>query len=91
MGLKEDIKDRHVILLEDIVDTGNTMVALFELLKAHQPASIEIATLLQKPDCLLHQLEVKYIGRNIPNDFVIGYGLDYNGLGRNFRDIYKVV
>lgn len=91
MGLKEDIADRHVILLEDIVDTGNTMVALLEMLQAKKPASLEVATMLQKPDCLQHDLSVKYVGRNIPNDFVIGYGLDYNGLGRNFRDIYKVM
>jgi hypoxanthine phosphoribosyltransferase len=91
VGLKENITGRHVVLLEDIVDTGNTMVALFETLKAQNPASLEIATLLQKPECLLHELEVKYIGREIPNEFVIGYGLDYNGLGRNLRDIYTVV
>jgi hypoxanthine phosphoribosyltransferase len=90
MGLKEDIAGRHVVLLEDIVDTGNTMVTLFEILQIRKPASIEIASLLLKPDCLQHDLEVKYIGRKIPNDFVIGYGLDYNGLGRNLKDIYKV-
>ena len=91
VGLKEDISGRHVILLEDIVDTGNTMVVLLEMLQIRNPASIEVATLLQKPECLQHQLSVKYVGRNIPNDFVIGYGLDYNGLGRNFKDIYKVI
>ena len=91
MGLKEDITNRHVVLLEDIVDTGNTMVALFEILKAKNPASIEIAALLHKPDCLQHKIEIKYIGRNIPNDFVIGYGLDYNGQGRNLKNIYKVI
>ena len=91
MGLKEDITNRHVVLLEDIVDTGNTMVALFEILKARNPASVEIAALLHKPDCLQHEMEIKYIGREIPNDFVIGYGLDYNGLGRNLKHIYKVI
>ena len=91
MGLKEDIANRHVVLLEDIVDTGNTMVALFDILKARKPASIEIAALLHKPDCLQHTLEIKYIGREIPNDFVIGYGLDYNGQGRNYKNIYKVI
>src|SRR5688500_2969321 len=91
MGLKEDITNRHVVLLEDIVDTGNTMVALFEILKARNPASIETAALLHKPDCLQHQMEIKYIGREIPDDFVIGYGLDYNGLGRNLKNIYKVI
>lgn len=91
VGLKEDITGRHVVLLEDIVDTGNTMVALFETLKSQNPASLEIATLLQKPECLQHELEVKYVGREIPNEFVIGYGLDYNGLGRNLRNIYTVI
>lgn len=90
VGLKEDIAGRHVVVLEDIVDTGNTVVALFEMLKAKAPASLEIATLLQKPDCLQHKIDAKYVGRNIPNDFVIGYGLDYNGQGRNLRNIYVV-
>lgn len=91
MGLKENITGRHVVLLEDIVDTGNTMVALFDILKAKNPASLEIATLLHKPDCLLHDLKVKYIGREIPDAFVIGYGLDYNGLGRNLKAVYSVL
>jgi hypoxanthine phosphoribosyltransferase len=91
VGLKEDVAGRHLIILEDIVDTGNTVVKLLEMLGQRNPASIEIATLLQKPECLKHELSVKYIGREIPNDFVVGYGLDYNGLGRNLRDIYKVI
>ncbi|GEO03198.1 hypoxanthine phosphoribosyltransferase [Adhaeribacter aerolatus] len=91
IGLKEEIKDRHIIILEDIVDTGHTVYALLQNLTARQPTSIEIAALLLKPDCVQHPLQVKYIGMAIPNDFVVGYGLDYNGLGRNLRDIYKVV
>ena len=91
VGLKEDVSNRHLVILEDIVDTGNTVVKLLQNLGERKPASIEIATLLQKPECLQHQLDVKYIGREIPNDFVVGYGLDYNGLGRNLRDIYKVI
>jgi hypoxanthine phosphoribosyltransferase len=91
VGLNESIAGRHLVILEDIVDTGNTLVALFESLKAQNPASIEVAALLQKPECLLHNLQVKYVGREIPNDFVVGYGLDYNGLGRNLRDVYKVI
>jgi hypoxanthine phosphoribosyltransferase len=91
IGLKEDVKDRHIIILEDIVDTGQTVYALLQSLSGKAPASIEIASLLLKPDCVQHPLQVKYIGKSIPNDFVVGYGLDYNGLGRNLRDIYKVL
>lgn len=91
LGLKEDVFGRHVIVLEDIVDTGHTVHGLLEQLQAKSPASVEVATLLMKPECLQHKLEVKYIARSIPNDFVVGYGLDYNGLGRNLRDIYKIM
>jgi len=91
LGLTEDIGGRHVVVLEDIVDTGHTVHGLLQQLQARQPASVEVATLLLKPECLQHQLEVKYVARTIPNDFVVGYGLDYNGLGRNLRDIYKIV
>jgi len=91
IGLKEDIRNRHIIILEDIVDTGHTVYALLQNLITKEPASIKIATLLLKPDCVQHPLQVKYIGKSIPNDFVVGYGLDYNGLGRNLRDIYKVI
>lgn len=91
IGLKEDIRNRHIIILEDIVDTGHTVYALLQNLITKAPASIEIASLLLKPDCVQHPLQVKYVGKSIPNDFVVGYGLDYDGLGRNLRDIYKVV
>jgi hypoxanthine phosphoribosyltransferase len=91
IGLKENVNDRHIIILEDIVDTGQTVYALLQNLTGKEPASIEIAALLIKPECVQHPLQVKYIGKSIPNDFVVGYGLDYNGLGRNLRDIYKVI
>ena len=84
IGLKENVQGRHLIILEDIVDTGQTVYALLQHL------TIEIAALLIKPDCVRHPLQVKYIGKSIPNDFVVGYGLDYNGQGRNLRDIYVV-
>jgi hypoxanthine phosphoribosyltransferase len=90
IGLKENVQDRLIIILEDIVDTGQTVYALLQNLTGKEPASIEIAALLLKPECVQHPLQVKYIGRSIPNDFVVGYGLDYNGLGRNLRDIYVV-
>ncbi|WP_018479845.1 hypoxanthine phosphoribosyltransferase [Pontibacter roseus] len=91
LGLTENIEGRDVVVIEDIVDTGHTVNALLQQLKAKGPASVEIVTLLMKPECLQHQLEVKYVAKSIPNDFVVGYGLDYNGLGRNLRDIYKIV
>lgn len=91
LGLTENIEGRDVVIIEDIVDTGHTVNALLQQLREKRPASIEITTLLMKPECLQHQLEVKYVAKSIPNDFVVGYGLDYNGLGRNLRDIYKIV
>ncbi|MEJ8756225.1 hypoxanthine phosphoribosyltransferase [Pontibacter sp. H259] len=91
LGLTEDIHSRHVIVLEDIVDTGHTVHNLINQLQAKSPASVQVASLLLKPDCLQHKLDVKYVAKTIPNDFVVGYGLDYNGLGRNLRDIYKIV
>jgi len=91
IGLKEDIKNRHVIILEDIVDTGYTIHSLQQNLLSKEPASLEITALLQKPDSLQHPLQVKYLCHTIPDDFVVGYGLDYNGWGRNLRDLYKVL
>ncbi len=91
LGLTENVQGRHLVVLEDIVDTGHTVHALLEQLKAKEPASVEIASLLLKPECLQHDLKPKYVAKSIPNDFVVGYGLDYNGLGRNLRDIYKIV
>ncbi|TXK47116.1 hypoxanthine phosphoribosyltransferase [Pontibacter qinzhouensis] len=91
LGLVDDIKGRHVVVLEDIVDTGHTLQGLEQQLLDKQPASLEVAALLVKPECLQHQIELKYVAKNIPNDFVVGYGLDYNGIGRNLRDIYKIV
>lgn len=83
LDLREDIKDRHVILVEDIVDTGITAKYLFELLKTRKPASIEMCALLDKPSNREVEIAPKYIGFSIENEFVIGYGLDYNELYRN--------
>jgi hypoxanthine phosphoribosyltransferase len=91
LGLTENIEGRDVVVIEDIVDTGHTVNALLQQLREKNPSSIEVITLLMKPECLQHQLDVKYVAKSIPNDFVVGYGLDYNGLGRNLRDIYKIV
>ena len=85
-----NIKGRHVILVEDIVDTGNTLTYLIDKLKAREPASISVCSLLLKPKALEGTIdELKYVGFEIENDFVVGYGLDYKELGRNLKGIYK--
>ena len=90
IGLDTDIKGRDVLVLEDIVDTGNTVVKLMALLREKGVASAEIVTLLHKPDAMMHDFDPKYVGISIPNKFVVGYGLDYDGLGRNYREIYVI-
>jgi len=91
IGLTEDIENRTVIILEDIVDTGITLGKLVQTLNRKNPKAIKIATLLFKPDSYKGNLKIDYIGKSIPNDFIVGYGLDYNGLGRNLADIYTLV
>jgi hypoxanthine phosphoribosyltransferase len=91
LGLREDVQGRHLIIVEDIVDTGTTMHHLLPKLRAQGPASVEIATLFFKPESLRHPLELNYVALEIPNDFVVGYGLDYDGLGRNLPDVYVAV
>lgn len=91
LGLTEELQGRHAIILEDIVDTGHTMQMLLDTLGARQPASLEVATLFLKPECLQHELPLRYVGLSIPNDFIVGYGLDFDGLGRNYPDVYKAV
>lgn len=91
IGLKEDIKDRHVILVEDIVDSGRTMHYFVPDLKKLAPASIAIATLLDKPDAHEFPVSIDYKCFEIPPDFVVGYGLDYDGLGRNLPGLYQLV
>ena len=90
IGLKEDIKDRTVVIVEDIIDSGLTMVHLLELLKEKQPADIKIAARLVKPGNLKVELDIPYCCFEIPNDFIVGYGLDYDGEGRNLPSIYTV-
>lgn len=85
----EEIAGRDVIIIEDIVDSGRTMSYFLPQLQALQPSSVAIATLLFKPTALMHNLELDYIGFEIPDDFVVGYGLDYDGLGRGLADIYQ--
>lgn len=91
IGLNEDIKGRTVVILEDIVDTGITIENIMEQLESMEPAEVKIATLLLKPDALQKDVQLDYIGLEIPNDFIVGYGLDYDGYGRNLIDIYSVI
>ena len=90
IGLQENLEGRDVILVEDIIDTGNTIYNFLPTLKKSKPKSITIVSLLLKPDALERPLEVQYIGFKIPTKFVVGYGLDYNGLGRNLKGIYQL-
>lgn len=91
IGLNEDLTGRTVVVLEDIVDSGITIEKTIEQIKSKNPLEIKIATLLLKPDALRVKVPLDYIGIEIPNDFIVGYGLDYNGCGRNLIDIYRVI
>jgi hypoxanthine phosphoribosyltransferase len=90
IGLDQDLIGRDVVIVEDIVDTGKTLHEFLPKLQHQQPASLKIVTLLHKPEALKHPLTIDYIGFSIPNKFVVGYGLDYDGLGRNLKEIYQV-
>ncbi|MCF0197885.1 MAG: hypoxanthine phosphoribosyltransferase [Bacteroidaceae bacterium] len=91
LGVTLDITDRPVIVVEDIVDTGTTMAHLLEKLAVRKPKSVDICALLVKPDKLQVDLDIRYTALTIPNDFIVGYGLDYDGYGRNTKDIYTIV
>ena len=91
IGLNEDISGRDVIIVEDIVDTGSTMKRMLETLGTRNPRSLHICTLLLKPGKLAVPLNVEYVAMEIPNDFIVGYGLDYDQQGRSLRDIYTLV
>lgn len=91
IGLSENISGRTIVVVEDIVDTGCTMQKLLENLGTRSPESIHVCTLLLKPEKLKVPLNVEYVALEIPNDFIVGYGLDYDGFGRNLKDIYTVV
>jgi hypoxanthine phosphoribosyltransferase len=90
IGLTENISGRHIIIVEDIVDTGKTLEKIYTLLKAKHPASIAIATLLFKPNAYQKEYPIDYAALQVGNEFLVGYGLDYNGLGRNLKDIFIV-
>ena len=91
LGINEDLTDRVVVIVEDIVDTGLTMKRMVENLGTRRPAEVHICTLLLKPDKLQVPLDIEYVAMVIPNEFIVGYGLDYDKQGRNLKDIYTVV
>ena len=91
IGLDVDLIGRDIIIVEDIVDTGKTLNVFLPKLLHQQPASLKIAALLHKPDAMKFPIRIDYMGFSIPNKFVVGYGLDYDGLGRNFKEIYQLV
>ena len=88
LGLQENVKDRDLILVEDIVDTGKTMHTFLHTLREQEPASVKLVSLLSKPDSQQYEVAIDYAGFKIPDLFVVGYGLDYDGLARNLNDIY---
>jgi len=90
IGLDIDINNRHVIILEDIIDTGKTLSQFLPQLEHQQPSSLKIAVLLHKPDATIHPVHIDYCCFSIPNRFVLGYGLDYDGFGRNLKEIYQL-
>jgi len=91
IGINQDLKDRTVVILEDIVDTGITLDTIIRQLSGYQPKEILVATMLHKPDALQKEVKLDYVGFEIPNEFVLGYGLDYNGYARNLPEIYTLV
>lgn len=90
IGLDTDITDRHVVILEDIIDTGKTMNEFLPQLRNQHPASLKVAILLHKPDATVFPINIDYCCFSIPNKFVLGYGLDYDGFGRNIRELYRL-
>jgi hypoxanthine phosphoribosyltransferase len=90
IGLEDDLFNRDVIIIEDIVDTGKTLHEFFPKLHHQQPKSLKIVALLHKSVCTKYPLTVDYVGFDIPDKFVVGYGLDYDGLGRNLKEIYQL-
>ena len=91
IGFNEDIKGRTIVIVEDIIDSGLTLAGVNRQLKEMGVSDIKIATLLYKPNAFKESYKIDYIGLEIPNDFIVGYGLDYNQQGRNYKDIYKII
>lgn len=92
IGINTDLKGRHVVIVEDIVDTGNSLKHTMDVLEKHQVASVSVCTMLLKPDKVQYEFDnIMYVGFEIDNDFVVGFGLDYNGQCRNLPDLYKQI
>lgn len=91
IGLDIDLHGRDIIIIEDIVDTGKTLSHFLPQLQHHQPASLKIAALLHKPQATIYPIVIDYLGFSVPDIFLLGYGLDYDGLGRNIKEIYQLV
>ncbi|MDR2628258.1 MAG: hypoxanthine phosphoribosyltransferase [Dysgonamonadaceae bacterium] len=89
-GLVEDVENRHVVILEDIIDTGRTVASLLVRMSALKPASVRVAALFFKPDAMVEDVRPDYAAIVIPNDFIVGYGLDYDGWGRNLKHVYRL-
>ena len=90
IGLDVDIVGREVIIIEDIIDTGKTLSHFLPQLKHHHPSSLKIAALLHKPEASIYDIKINYLGFTVPDNFLVGYGLDYDGLGRNIKEIYQL-
>lgn len=90
IGLDVDVKNRDVVILEDIVDTGKTLTSFLPQLRNQLPASLKLCVLLHKPEAMTYPLTIDYLGFTIPNRFVLGYGLDFDGLGRNIPELYQL-
>ena len=90
IGLNENVFKRHVVIIEDIIDTGGTMESVLQEFDDRGVSSVEVVSLLLKPEALQTEINIKYLGFEIPDAFVVGYGLDYDGLGRNTRAIYQI-
>lgn len=91
IGMNEDLEDRTVVIVEDIVDTGHTMKQVVDNLREYNPRAIKIATFFHKPEAIKIPVHLDYVGMEIPTDFIVGYGLDYDGYGRNLADIYTLI
>ncbi|MEO6134962.1 MAG: hypoxanthine phosphoribosyltransferase [Ginsengibacter sp.] len=91
IGLDTEIIGRDVLIVEDIVDTGKTLSQFLPQVERQRPSSLKIVSLLHKPEAMVHPIKIDYLGFTIPNKFVLGYGLDYDGLGRNIKEIYQLV
>jgi len=90
VGINEDLTGKTVVILEDIIDTGNTLAEIYEIFRDKKVKQLKIATLFFKPDVFRKELPIDYIGKSIEDKFIVGYGLDYDGLGRNLPDIYQL-